>query len=249
MIKKILLFSAVLAMGTTADGQLGGLLNKAKETADALKDGGAGLGELSQGEVGNGLKEALNVGVKKAVDVLSKENGYLESPYKILIPEDAQKVTDKLKMVPGFQDVETKLVKKMNEAAEIAAKKATPIFINAIKSMTINDAMDILMGNKDSATRYLEGSTSDNLRAEFLPVIQQALDEVKAREYWRSAVTAYNKVPLVKKSNPELDDHVTRMALQGLFKEVEVKERDIRANQSSRSSDLLKKVFAKQDKE
>lgn len=246
MIKKLVLFLAILVMGTTADAQLGGLLDKAKDTAGALKNGGS-LSSLSEGEIGNGLKEALNVGVEKAVNVLSKENGYLDSPYKILIPEDARTVTSKLSKVPGFQDVETKLINKMNEAAEIAAKKATPIFLNAIKSMTINDAMDILMGEKDAATRYLEGSTSNALRAEFLPVIQQALDEVNAREYWRGAVTAYNKIPLVKKTNPELDDHVTRMALQGLFKEVEVKERDIRENQSSRNSDLLKKVFAKQD--
>lgn len=247
MIQKILLFCAVFAFGTTANAQFGDLLNKAKETADVLKNGGS-VKDLSQGEVGNGLKEALNLGVKKAVSELSAENGYLESPYKILIPEDARKVTNKLKMVPGFQDVETKLVNKMNAAAEIAAKKATPIFINAIKSMTIDDAMGILMGDKDSATRYLEKGTSDALRAEFLPVIQSALDEVNARTYWRSAVTAYNKVPFVQKSNPELDDHVTRMALTGMFKEVEVKERDIRTNQSSRTSDLLKDVFAKQDK-
>ena len=135
----------------------------------------------------------------------------------------------------------------MNEAAELAAKKATPIFVNAITSMTINDAMDILMGNKDAATRYLENTTSNSLYTEFLPVVQNALDEVNARQYWSSAVNAYNKIPLVKKANPELDDHVTKMALQGLFKEVELKEKDIRANQSSRTSDLLKKVFAKQD--
>jgi len=246
MIKRILLFCAVLAIGTSVNAQLGGFLDKAKESAEVLKNGGS-LSDLSEGEIGNGLKEALNVGVKKAVDVLSAENGYLDSPYKVLIPEDARKVTDKLKNVPGFSDVETKLVNKMNEAAEIAAKKATPIFVNAIKSMTINDAMDILMGDKNSATMYLEKSTSNALRAEFLPVVQNALDEVNAREYWRGAVTAYNKIPFVSKTNPELDDHVTRMALEGMFKEVEVKERDIRGNESSRTSDLLKDVFAKQD--
>lgn len=246
MIQRILFFCVLFAFGTTANAQFGDMINKAKESAKVLKNGGS-VKDLSEGQIGNGLKEALDVGVKKAVNVLSAENGYLDSPYKILIPEDAQKVTSKLKNVPGFQDVETKLVNKMNEAAEIAAKKATPIFVNAIKSMTINDAMDILMGNKDSATRYLEKSTSNSLQAEFLPVIQNALDEVNAREYWRTATTAYNKLPFVQKTNPELDQYVTEMALNGMFKEVEVKERDIRANQSSRSTDLLKDVFAKQD--
>jgi hypothetical protein len=246
MIQKILFFCVLFAFGTTANAQFGDLINKAKESAEVLKSGGS-VKDLSEGEIGNGLKEALNLGVKKAVDELSADNGYLESPYKILIPEDARKVTSKLENVPGFQGVEDKLVKKMNEAAEIAAKKATPIFVNAIKSMTINDAMDILMGDKDSATRFLEKSTFKSLHAEFLPVIQTALDEVNAREYWRNATTAYNKLPFVQKTNPELDEYVTEMALVGMFKEVEVKERDIRANQSSRPSDLLKDVFSKQD--
>lgn len=248
MIQKILLFCAVFAFGTTANAQFGDFIDKAKSSAETLKNGGS-VKDLSQGEIGNGLKEALNMGVKEAVDVLSADNGYLDSPYKILIPEDARKVTSKLENVPGFQDVETKLIKKMNEAAEIAAKKATPIFVDAIKSMTINDAMDILMGDKDSATRYLEKSTFKSLHAEFLPVIQNALDEVNARDYWRKATTTYNKLPFVQKTNPELDEYVTEMALVGMFKEVEVKERDIRANESSRSTDLLKDVFKKQDGE
>jgi len=245
MLKKILLFCAVFAIGTTTQAQFGKILDKAKETAETLKSGE--MGSLTDGEIGNGLKEALNVGVKKAVTNLSKEKGYLESPYKILIPEDARQVTNKLKAVPGFNDVEKKLVNKMNEAAEIAAKKATPIFVNAIKSMSIQDAKNILLGDKNAATLYLKSNTFKSLYAEFMPVVQGALDEVNARTYWSGAVKTYNKIPLTKDANPNLDDHVTRMALNGLFKEVEVKEKDIRANQSSRTSDLLKKVFSKQD--
>ena len=206
--------------------------------------GGAGL---SQEEVGNGLKEALNAGVGKAVDFLSAEDGYYKSAYKILLPEEAKKVTDKLKGVPGFSDAEEKLIERLNRAAEDAAKKAKPIFVSAIKQMTFKDAMDILMGNKDAATRYLERSTSTQLFNEFLPVIQTSLDKVNARTYWRSVVKAHNKLPLVKKVNPELDEYVTSNALEGMFQLVEKKELDIRDNQSSRTSDLMKKVFAKQD--
>jgi hypothetical protein len=136
----------------------------------------------------------------------------------------------------------------MNRAAEDAAVKAKPIFIEAIKKMTIQDAMNILTGNPDAATRYLQNSTYTNLYASFKPIIQTALDKVNAREYWKSAVTAYNKLPLVTKTNPELDDHVTKMALVGMFGLVEKKEKDIRSNVSLRNTDLLRRVFAKQDK-
>jgi hypothetical protein len=135
--------------------------------------------------------------------------------------------------VPGFQDVETQLIQKMNKAAELAAKKATPIFVDAITSLTIKDAMNILMGEKDAATRYLETETKQPLYDAFLPVIQSALDEVHAREYWHSVVTAYNNIPFVKKTNPNLDDYVNQKALTGLFGLIEVKEAKIRRTNRS----------------
>lgn len=221
--------------------QLKGVLNKAKQTV-------MGGGELSQEEAGNGLKEALNIGVDEAVNFLSRQDSYFKSQYKIILPSEAQKVTSKLKMVPGFADVEQQLIEKMNRAAEDAASKAKPIFGNAIKKMTFRDALNILMGNPDAATRYLESTTYDQLYAEFLPVIQASLDKVNAIEYWRTAVTAYNKIPFIEKTNPELDDHVNKTALKGLFSLVEIKEQKIRTDVNLRSSDLLKKVFARQDK-
>ena len=223
-----------------------GKLKKAAQKAEA-KINGLG-GDLSKEEIGNGLKEALNIGVGKAVDFLSAENGYLKSEYKILLPEEAQKVIKKVKMVPGFEDAEDKMTELLNRAAEDAAKKAKPIFVSAIKQMTFQDAMDLLMGNKDAATRYLEKTTSKELFKEFMPVVQQSLDKVNARSYWKTVVGAYNKIPLTKKVNPELDEYVTDKALVGMFSLVEKKELDIRDNKSSRTSDLLTKVFAKQDK-
>lgn len=228
---------------TVANAQLKGALDKAKSKASEVVGGGS----LSQEEVGQGLKEALNRGVGEASDFLSKQDGYYKSPYKILLPEEAQKVVKKLKMVPGFENVESNLVEKMNRAAEDAAVKAKPIFLSAIKSMTFKDAMNILMGNNDAATRYLESTTYKQLYAEFMPIIQESLDKVGAREYWRTAVTAYNKLPMVEKTNPELDDHVNQKALNGLFGLVEKKEEGIRNDVSLRNSDLLKKVFAQQD--
>ncbi len=233
----ILSFSLLFSVQFT-HAQIGNILKDVKKAITGEEDG----------EVGLGLKQALEFGVQEAVDRLSEQNGYFESPYKILLPKEAVTVVDKLKVVPGFQDVERDLVKKMNEAAEIAAKKATPIFVDAITSLTIKDAMNILLGEKDAATRYLETSTRSSLYAEFLPVIQDALDQVNARTYWRTAVDAYNKIPFVKRVNPELDDHVNQKALDGLFSLIEKKEVQIRSNKSARETELLRKVFAKQDK-
>jgi len=240
MLKKSLLLLTALFSFQLAQAQLDGLVKKAEK---AIKGGG-----LSQEEAGNGLKEALNAGIGEAVDFLSAKDGYFKSPYKILVPEEAQKVVSKLKTVPGFGNLEADLTERMNRAAEDAATKAKPIFVSAIKQMTFKDALDILMGNQDAATRYLEKTTSTQLYKEFLPVIQTSLDKVNARELWRSAVTAYNKIPLVEKTNPELDDHVTKTALKGMFSLVEKKEKGIRTDVGQRNSELLKKVFAKQVK-
>jgi len=243
MIKKLLPLSLLLLTFTFANAQLKGALDKAKSKANEVVGGG----NLSQDEIGRGLKEALDKGVGEASDFLSKQDGYYKSPYKILLPEEAQKVAKKLKVVPGFENFEANLVEKMNRAAEDAAVKAKPIFVNAIKSMTFQDAMNILMGEDNAATSYLKKTTYEQLYNEFMPIIQTALDKVGAREYWRSAITAYNKLPLVEKTNPELDDHVNRKALEGMFGLVQKKEEGIRNNVSLRNSDLLKKVFAKQD--
>lgn len=237
-LKALLVVLTLAVIPLSCNGQFKDLLSKTKST---VLGGG-------DGEVGLGLKEALNFGVESAVKSLSAKNGYLESPYKILVPEEAQVIISKVKMVPGFQDVEQQLTEKMNEAAELAAKKATPIFIGAIKNLTIADAMNLLMGDKDAATRFLERETRTALYNEFKPVIQSALDEVNARQYWSTVVNAYNSIPLVKKVNPELDDHVANKGLDGLFSLIEKKEEGIRGDASQRTTDLLKNVFAKQDK-
>ena len=243
MFKKALIFIIAVSISQLAQAQFGDVVNKAKKAVNSVKDG-----NLTQEEIGNGLKEALTVGVGSASDFLSAKDGYFKSPYKILIPEEAQKVTNKLKNIPAFANIESDLTERMNRAAEDAAQKAKPIFLAAIKKMTFQDAMNLLTGNPDAATRYLDKTTNAQLYSEFKPIIQASLDKVNAREYWTNAVNAYNKIPLVTKTNPNLDDHVTKMALKGLFGLVEEKEKGIRSDVNLRNSDLLKKVFAKQDK-
>lgn len=202
---------------------------------------------LSDAEVASGLKEALTIGAGKGADLLSQKDGYYKSDYKILLPPEARQVTERLKVVPGFSNVEEIILERINRGAEDAAANAKPIFVNAIKQMTFADAMNILMGSNDAATRYLESTTTEPLYQEFSPVIIESLDRLNARKYWADAVNAYNKIPFVDRADPNLDDYVTREALKGLFSMVEKEEQNIRANVNARTSDLLKKVFAKQD--
>jgi hypothetical protein len=197
-------------------------------------------------EVGGGLKEALNLGIGKGVDVLSARDGFYKSAFKILLPPEARKVTEKLASVPGFSQLEDVVLEKINRGAEDATTKAKPIFVAAIKEITFADAWNILTGGKGAATNYLKQKTSQKLYAEFNPIIIESLDKFQARKYWGDAVNFYNKIPLnQQKANPKLDDYVTNEALNSLFKMVEQKENDIRENPIERTTALLKKVFAR----
>ncbi len=204
--------------------------------------------EPTTAEISQALKQALEFGISEGAEKLAMRDGYFKSEYKILLPAEARAVTDKLKFIPGFKDAENILLEKLNRAAEDAATSAKPIFVNAITDMSFDDALHILMGNQDAATQYLRQKTYDPLYTEFHPVIVNSLNKFNAIEYWADAVNAYNKIPLVEKVNPSLDQYVTEKALDGLFSMVAKKELEIRTDISSRSTDLLKRVFAKQDK-
>ncbi|MCB0662565.1 MAG: DUF4197 domain-containing protein [Saprospiraceae bacterium] len=208
-----------------------------------LNDGSS----LSDSQISSGLKEALTVGIGKGVTVLSAKDGYFKSQYKILLPPEARKVTDKLKNVPGFAQVEDIILEKINRGAEDAATRAKPIFVDAIRSMTFTDARNILFGSDNAATQFLNKATYNKLYQEFNPVIVSSLDKFQARKYWSDAVNTYNKIPFVEKANPDLDDYVTTEALGGLFSMVEKEEINIRNNIQARTTDILKRVFAAQD--
>ncbi|MEP6646715.1 MAG: DUF4197 domain-containing protein [Saprospiraceae bacterium] len=206
------------------------------------------LSEPTTAEIGSALKQALEFGINEGANLLSQRDGYLISPYKILLPEEARRVTNRLKIIPGFSDLENVIVEKLNHAAEDAAKSAAPIFVDAIRSMSFDDALNILMGSKNAATQYLQGKTYTPLYDQFHPVIVTSLNKFNAIEYWADAVNAYNKIPFVEKVNPKLDEYVTQKALDGLFGMVAQKELAIRTDITTRTTDLLKKVFAKQDR-
>lgn len=208
-----------------------------------------GAGGLTSQDIANGLKEALRLGAERGANELSLEGGYFNDlAYRILLPEEARRVTDKLQGVPGFRDLEEVIIRKVNQGAEDAAKTAGPIFVAAIRQMTIQDALGILKGDKNAATAYLQRTTYDQLYNEFNPVITSSLDKFDARQVWQDAADAYNNFPLTNRPvNTDLADHVTRRALDGLFTKVALEEENIRTNISARTTELLRRVFAEQD--
>ncbi|HRO73274.1 MAG TPA: DUF4197 domain-containing protein, partial [Saprospiraceae bacterium] len=177
----------------------------------------AGNIPLSNADIANGLKEALDKGVDQSVKTLAVKNGYYESVYKILLPQEAQGVIDKLKFIPGFANLEQEAIKKINQAAEDAASKAGPIFLSAIKQMTFEDVMNILMGDKNAATQYLHRTTYNPLYNEFKPVMVNSLNKFGVLDLWKDAINQYNSIPFITKVNPDMADHVTSKALVGLF--------------------------------
>jgi len=203
---------------------------------------------LSKSEVAAGLREALIQGISKGSDQASKLDGYYKNPQlKIPFPTEAQKVEKALRDIGLGSEVD-KFVRQLNRGAERAAVQAKPIFINAIKSLTIKDAFSILNGDQYAATNYLRRTTSEPLKSRFLPIIGKSLDEVSATRYYGDIVTRYNKIPLVKKVNPSLDDYAANRAIDGLFLLVAREEDNIRANPVARGTKLLKKVFGSLDK-
>lgn len=207
-------------------------------------------GVLEQGnlDIAGGLKEALNNGITKQVTKLTAVDGFYKNEMvKILLPEELKKVDSGLRKI-GLGSLADEGLKAINRTAEDAVKTATPIFVDAIKGMTFSDAKNILMGNESAATSYLQTSTSTALYSKFNPVIKNSFSKVGADKVWANIITKYNAIPLVKKVNPDLTDYTTNKAMEGIFKMVAVEEKNIRTNLSSRSSDLLKKVFALQDK-
>ncbi|MFT6716128.1 MAG: hypothetical protein ACJA0Q_000757 [Saprospiraceae bacterium] len=203
---------------------------------------------LTDLQIGNGLKEALQNGISKQVSKLTSLDGfYGNAAVKILLPKELTKMSNKLNSV-GLGGLTDKGVKLLNRAAEDAVKEATPIFVNAITTMSFADAKSIIMGHDSSATTYLNKKTYNSLYQKFYPQVEKSLTKVGADDAWATVTKKYNAIPFVSKVNPDLKDYVTKKALIGVFKMITVEEKQIRGNLNSRTSDLLKQVFALQDK-
>jgi len=241
--KKTVIILALM-LSQLSFGQFGKLLKKVENVTK-----GTSNISLSNEQIGKGLKEALDKGIKEEVSKLTQTDGfYKNEAVKILMPAELQKVDKSLRSI-GLGNLADDGVKMLNRAAEDAVKTATPIFVNAIKNMSFKDVKSILMSeNKDQATIYLKTNTNQSLYTAFNPVVKKSFDKVGADKTWNTIIKKYNTLPFVKKVNPDLTDYVTQEALNGVFKMIAKKELEIRSNTASRTSDLLKKVFALQDK-
>ena len=224
-----------------SNAQFKNILKKSSETATGI------LNKNGKVDIAAGLKEALNKGITEQVSKLTQVDGFYKNELvKIVMPEELTKVDKTLRKL-GMGALADDGIKALNRAAEDAVKEATPVFVNAIKNIKIADAKTILMGNKNAATTYLQQSTNKELYTKFLPVVQQSIGKVGADKIWNGIIQKYNTVPLVSKINPDLNDYVTNKALEGVFKMIAIEEKNIRTDLQSRTSTVLKKVFAMQD--
>lgn len=234
MLKKLLFFPllAITLVSCSQNVNLGNVLGSVLNNAP-----------LTEGEVTNGLKEALMVGITNGAKQASLTDGfYGNNLIRIPFPPEVQKVENTLRNV-GLGSQVDKFVVALNRGAEKAASEAAPIFISAIKQMTITDAFNILRGEKDAATQYLIRTTSPQLIAAFSPHVQKALDATQATKYYGDIANAYNKIPFVSKISTDLQGYATQKAVDGLFKLVAQEEEKIREDPVARTTDILKRVF------
>ena len=200
-------------------------------------------GTVTDGDIINGLKEALKIGTENGISSLSQQDGFYGNPlFKIPFPEEAKYVEEKLRAL-GFNKMIDDFILTLNRGAEKAVKKASPIFLDAITSMSFSDARNILNGKEDEATRYFHSKTSDQLIVAFKPDVQTTLDQVHVTSYWDDITTAYNKIPFTKKVETDLAQYVTEKTVDGLFIRIAQEEKLIREDPKARVTEILRKVF------
>jgi hypothetical protein len=245
MKRMLLLFSIAALVNCGAQAQFKNILKKDSTGKTGVQKilGSGSKNGLSNDEIVSGLKEALNVGTNNAAGKLSSVDGFFkDAAIKILMPEEAKKAEKKLRSL-GMGNLVDDAILSMNRAAEDASKSAAPIFINAIKGMSIQDAVGILRGGDFAATTYLKNKTTTALTEAFRPVIEASLKKVNATKYWNTVFSTYNKFS-TDKVNPDLSAYVTEKSLSGIFYQVGLEEQKIRKDPFARTTDLLKKVFA-----
>lgn len=197
--------------------------------------------------IASGLREALHFGIDRQVQKLTQKDGFFKNELvKILLPEDLRKVDNVMRDI-GLSKVADEGFRVLNRAAEDAVKEATPIFISAIKNITFTDAKSILLGGNNAATHYLKQQTEAALYQKFQPVIERSFSKVGADKIWSNLIQNYNSLPFAKEITTDLTAYVTGETLKGVYKMIEIEEENIRTKLNTRTTDLLKRVFALQD--
>ncbi len=234
MIRKILLSLVIFTIAGC--GELQQIVNQ-------LPDNG-----IANADIAAALRQALNEGIERQVTSLMKEGGFYNQPdVRILLPQELQNVEQKMRDL-GFGSLADEGIKLLNRAAEEAVKEAKPVFVKAVKEITFDDARKILMGDQTAATEYLERKTREELYRKFYPIVEKSFQKVGADKVWNKIITNYNRISFGKKINPNLNDYVTQKALEGVYKKIADEEKRIRTDINARTTELMKKVFALQDK-
>ena len=203
---------------------------------------------VSDSEINSGLKQALQFGIDKEVTKLAEENGFFTNELvRIGLPPELQKVDKTLRDV-GLDALADEGLKVLNRAAEDAVSEAIPVFADAVTGISFADARNILLGADDAATTYLSNRTEQELYNRFNPIISNSLNKVGATQVWKNIIDKYNSLPITSNVNPDLPDYVTNEALDGVFIMIAKEEKEIRNNISARTTDLLRRVFATQDR-
>ncbi len=247
--KRIILLSSCLlglTISQTSNAQSVGSLLKSvgkKVTSSTKSSSSSTSSNLTESEANSGVKDLLSTSLVNSVTALNKQDAFWKSSvYKILLPEPlhtADGILRKLNMGSVADSAEY----RMNRAAETAVGFAKPIFVDAIKQMTLTDAIGLVNGGDNSITNYFKGKTHDTLVRAFTPTIQSELDENGSSSAYSQVVSKYNSVPLVKKANPDLSNYVAGKAVDALFDQISKQEKDIRSNPAAQTSNILKSVF------
>jgi hypothetical protein len=234
---------AVILLSVCISGMQAQSFKDKLKKAESDVTGKSSSSSLSNEDIIAGLKEALSTGTNNSTASASKVDGYLKNPAIFIpFPPEAIKVKDELIKL-GYKSKVDEFETSLNRAAEQAATSAAPIFLDAVKNMTVTDGLGILKGTDTAATHYLRQNTAAPLTIKYQPIIKDALAKVNATAYWAEIINIYNKIPFVKKQNPDLEAYATSKALNGLFYLVGQEETKIRKNPAAQVTDLLKKVF------
>jgi hypothetical protein len=199
---------------------------------------------VSESDAAAGIREALDKGVTTGINLLHRENGFFGSDvYKLFLPQDAQRIVNTLQNL-GMGGLVDRAVLQINRAAEDAVSYAAPIFSQAIREMSITDAINIVKGSGNAATQYFRQKTANQLTAAFTPAIRSSLESFSATKYYGDLINAYNNLPTTgKKLNADLTSYVVGKTIDALFDQIGKEEMSIRANPVERTTDILRKVF------
>ncbi|MBA2762498.1 MAG: DUF4197 domain-containing protein [Segetibacter sp.] len=205
---------------------------------------GTNYGTVTEFEASEAMRQALEKGVGRGISTLNIENGFFGSAfYKLLLPPEAQRIESTMRNL-GMGAMVDRAILQINRSAEDAVGYARPIFVDAIREMTIADALNIIRGPKDAATQYFKQKTTQKLITAFTPIVQQSLDKFSATKYYGDVISTYNNFPTTRnKTNPDLPSYVVDKAVDALFDNIAKEEANIRENPVARTTDILKKVF------